>query len=138
MNSASVALVRDIVGVNGNLTDHRQLILGRAGTITVALIAAVVAQYAPSIIDGLLICYSIWAPSMLLPLLLGLYVRNTRPMAGWLSMLCGAVVSIIWQTALKEPMGIPAILVGLAASLGGWGFGQFCGKPVNKGQGGPV
>ena len=135
MNSASVALVRDIIGLNGKLTDRQQLIWGRTGTIGVALIATVVAQYAPSIIDGLLICYSIWAPGVLLPFLLGLYVKNTRPMAGWLAMLCGAAVSIVWQTALKEPMGIPAILVGLAASFGGWLIGQTFGKPANTQQG---
>lgn len=128
MNSASVAFVRDIVGLRGNLSDKAQLVLGRAATLGCAVIAVVVAQFAPSIIDGLLICYSIWAPSLLLPFLLGLYVKNTKPMAGWLAMIAGGTVSIIWQTALKEPLGIPAILVGLAASLAGWLVGQWLGK----------
>ena len=128
MNSASVALVRDIAELKWKLTDKQQLILGRIGTLGAAVIAILIAQVAPSILDGLLICYSIWAPSLLLPFLLGLYVKNTKSMAGWLAMLCGAAVSIVWQTLLKEPFGVPAILVGLAASLVGWLIGQVFGK----------
>ena len=132
LNSASVALVRDVIGINGNLTDKNQLLLGRAGTLVIAVLATIVAQYSPSIIEGLLICYSIWAPGLLLPFLLGLYLKETKPMAGWLSMIAGASVSIIWQTVLKEPMGIPAILVGLAASLLGYGIGHFMGKNAKQ------
>jgi hypothetical protein len=43
-------------------------------------------------------------------------------------MLCGASTSIIWQTILKEPSGIPAILVGLAASATGYAIGHFWGS----------
>jgi SSS family solute:Na+ symporter len=132
MNSASVVFVRDIVGLRGNMSDKAQLLLGRAATLGCAGVAVIVAQFAPSIIDGLLICYSIWAPSLLLPFLLGLYVKNTKPMAGWLAMIAGGVVSIGWQTVLKEPLGIPAILVGLAASLLGWLIGQWLGKAKSQ------
>lgn len=135
MNSAAVALVRDVIGIQGKMHDQTQLILVRVGTIVIALFAVVVAQYSPSIIDGLLICYSIWAPSLLLPFILGLYIKNTKPMAGWLSMLCGAAVSILWQTVLKEPGGVPAILVGLTASLAGYMIGHFFGGNVIKSQG---
>jgi SSS family solute:Na+ symporter len=128
MNSGSVAFVRDIIGISGNLSDKTQLIAGRAATLGMAVIAVVVAQFAPSIIDGLLICYSIWAPSLLLPFLLGLYVKNTKPAAGYIAMIMGGIVSIVWQTVLKEPWGIPAILVGLVASFSGWLIGQWLGK----------
>lgn len=130
LNSASVSLVKDIIGIRGNLNDRTELILSRIATLALAATAVIVAQYAPSIIEGLLICYSIWAPGLLLPFLLGLYVKRTKPMAGWLSMLVGAATSIIWQTVLKEPGGIPAILVGLAASGLGYIIGQMFG-PAN-------
>jgi SSS family solute:Na+ symporter len=128
LNSASVAFVRDILSIRGKLSDQSELLYSRMATIVIAVIAVVVAQYSPSIIEGLLICYSIWAPSILIPLLIGLYVKDTRSSAGWLSMLCGASTSIIWQTILKEPSGIPAILVGLAASATGYAIGHFWGS----------
>lgn len=129
LNAATVSFVRDIIGVNKQPSDRASLILSRVGTLVIALIATIVAQYAPSIIDGLLICYSIWAPACLLPFLLGMYLKRTTPMAGWLSMVCGGATSIVWQTFLKEPGGVPAILVGLAASGIGYLIGHFFGKP---------
>ena len=128
LNAATVSFVRDIVGVRGRLSDRNSLILSRIGTIFIAGVATVVARYSPSIIDGLLICYSIWAPGLLLPFLLGLYLKRTSPMAGWLSMIVGATTSILWQTALKEPGGYPAILVGLVASALAYIVGHYLGK----------
>ena len=128
LNAAAVSFVRDIVAVRGGLSDKNSLILSRVGTILIAGIAIVVARYSPSIIEGLLICYSIWAPGLLLPFLLGLYLKRTTPMAGWFSMIAGATTSILWQTVLKSPGGYPAILVGLLASALAYIAGHYLGK----------
>lgn len=128
LNSASVAFVRDIVGVNRTLTDRGSLLLGRFGTLVIAGISVFVSTYSPSIIKGLLICYSIWAPSVLLPFLVGLYHKRTVPMAGWLSIISGGISSVLWQTVLKEPAGIPAILVGLVFAILGYAIGHAAGR----------
>ena len=127
LNSATVALVRDIISINRPLDDRRALQLGRMGTLVIAAISVFVSVYSPSIIDGLLICYSIWAPSVLLPFLIALYRQRTVPMAGWLSMASGGITSILWQTLLKEPAGVPAILAGLAMSVLGYVVGHAIG-----------
>jgi SSS family solute:Na+ symporter len=134
LNSATVAFTRDIVrvAVRGNITDRQSLILSRAGTIVIAAIATIVARYAPSIIEGLLICYSIWAPGLLLALLLGLYLKRTTAAAGWLSMLSGSISSILWQTVLKEPWGIPAIFAGLVIGAAAYAIGLAIGKPLEE------
>jgi SSS family solute:Na+ symporter len=131
LNSATVAFTRDIVGIGAgrNLTDKQSLIVSRMGTLVIAGIATVAARYAPSIIDGLLVCYSIWAPGLLLPFLLGLYLKRTTATAGWLSMICGSVSSVLWQTVLKEPAGVPAILVGLAVAAIAFAVGSMIGNP---------
>lgn len=131
LNSATVAFTRDIVGVGfgKNLTDRQSLIVSRIGTIVIAGIATFAARYAPSIIEGLLICYSIWAPGLLLPFLLGLYLKRTTAMAGWLSMICGSLSSVLWQTVLEEPGGFPPILVGLFVAGIAYAFGYVIGKP---------
>ena len=128
MNAGAVAIVRDILGIHKELPDKKALLAGRIGTIFVAAVATVVARYSPSIIEGLLICYSIWAPSVLLALLIGLFRKKTVHMAGWLSMLAGGMTSIVWQAVLKEPAGIPAILAGLIAAAIGYLVGNFIGK----------
>jgi len=81
------------------------------------LIAAVLAYFAPSIIDGLLIIYSVWAPSVLPIFLFAILLRKPVRGAGAASMIVGAGASLIWQFALKEPGHVPALLVGLVANL---------------------
>ena len=125
LNAGTVCLVRDIIGSGFALSDRASLLLSRVGTLLIAIIAALAARYSPSIIDGLLVCYSLWAPALLLPLLLGLYLKRTAPLAGVLSILCGAGTSIAWQMFLHEPAGIPAILVGLLASALAYGLGHL-------------
>lgn len=118
LNSATVSLTRDIIqtATKKPIDDKRLLAISRIGTLAIALCATVAAQYAPSIIDGLLICYSVWAPGLLLPFLLALYLKRTKAVAGWSSMMCGSAASILWQTVFHEPGGVPAIFVGLAIS----------------------
>lgn len=128
LNSGAVAFVRDVVDAGHTLSDSAALRLSRWGTVGIALTSVVVSVYSPSIIDGLLICYSVWAPTVLIPLLLALYLKKTVNLAGWLSILSGGTVSILWQTVLKEPAGIPAILVGILANLIGYGIGHTWGK----------
>lgn len=132
MNSGSVAFVRDIISLKWKLDDNRALVLSRISTLVIAFISVIVAGFSPSIIEGLLICYSIWAPSILIPFLFGLYLKKTTPAAGWLSMTCGGASSIIWQMLLKEPFGIPAILVGMLFAFCGFIIGLSFDDKVKK------
>jgi len=128
LNAGAVALVRDIIGVRKEPSEKHSLLMGRIGTVLIAIAAAIVARYSPSIIDGLLICYSIWAPALLLPLLIGLFKKKTVPMAGWLSMLAGGMTSILWQGPLKNPGEVPAILAGLVAGTLAYMVGELIGR----------
>jgi SSS family solute:Na+ symporter len=128
LNSAAVAFVRDIVGIFAKPEEKTALILAKISTLCIAAIAILAAQFSPSIIEGLLILYAIWAPTMLVPLIAGLYLRETKPLASWLSILGGAAASLSWQFA-KEPGGIPAILIGLLLAFVLYGIGHFVGKP---------
>jgi SSS family solute:Na+ symporter len=136
LNAGSVSAVRDIIGVVApRQTKAHSLMLARVFTFVFALVAIFAAQYAPSIIDGLLLLYSIWAPTILVPLLLGLYLRRTRPLAGVLSIVAGGGVSLLWQAVLGEPGGVPAILVGLAAALAAYAIGHTASRQVMSPEG---
>jgi SSS family solute:Na+ symporter len=134
LNSGSVTFVRDIVGTLGNPSERATLLLAKGSTLGLAAVAIYAAHFAPSIIDGLLILYSIWAPTIILPLLIALYCRKTRPLAGCLAMLLGGTSSLLWQTVLKEPHGIPAILVGMVVAGIAYGVGHAFGNPIDESQ----
>lgn len=125
LNSGAVSFVKDIVGTFGSPSEKTSLLLGKISTLGIAAVAIYVAQFAPSIIDGLLILYSIWAPTILIPMLGALFGWRTTPASGWLSILLGGGSSLVWQLLLHEPSGIPAILVGLVGSILGFLIGRL-------------
>jgi len=137
LNAGAVAFTEDIVkplvvlarrsragraaGDSGGLADSAALNVGRLATIAIALTAAVGVVVVPSIIEGLLICYTIWAPAILPVLIMGLWAERPRPLAGILSMTVGTAVAIVFQfwIGVGVPTIIPALALALAAYLVG-------------------
>jgi len=95
LNAGAVAFTQDIVKPFVELPNGTALKIGRCATITIAAIAAACTPIVPSIIDGLLICYTIWASAILPALIIGLWIKHPRPLAGILSMGVGTVVAMI-------------------------------------------
>ena len=99
LNAGAVAFTQDIVKPFSDLPDRAALSVGRSATIIIALTAAAGAVAVDSIINGLLICYAIWAPAILPALIIGLWVKRPRPLAGILSMGVGSIVAVtLWVT----------------------------------------
>ena len=117
LNAGAVAFTQDIVKPFAKLPDETALNVGRCATIVIAAIAATGAVFVPSIIAGLLICYTIWAPAILPALIIGLWIKRPRPLAAILSMAVGTLVAILFQFVLPSAIDVPAIIPALAASL---------------------
>jgi len=124
LNAGAVAFTQDIVKPFAKVPDSTALNIGRCATIVIAAIAAVGALAVPSIIDGLLICYAIWAPAILPALIIGLWVKNPRPLAGILSMSIGAAVAVVLWVIFKFVFGwsievcVPRVIIpGLGSAL---------------------
>ncbi|MBL7188433.1 MAG: sodium:solute symporter family protein [Phycisphaerae bacterium] len=99
LNAGAVAFTQDIVKPHMNLKDEAALSVGRSATIVIALTAAAGAVAVDSIINGLLICYAIWAPAILPALIIGLWIKRPQPLAGILSMSAGSIVAVtLWVT----------------------------------------
>jgi SSS family solute:Na+ symporter len=116
LNAASVCMTRDLMPASW--LDRKQLYVARISTILFAITAAMLGLRAPGIIDGLLICYSIWAPTILPPLIWSLLGFRTSQMGGTLSILGGGLASgsvLVFHVASGNPA--IAILAGLSASL---------------------
>ncbi len=116
LNAGAVAFTEDIVKPFITLPDKSALNIGRCATIIIAIIAAAGAVAVPGIISGLLICYTIWAPAILPALIIGLWLKHPRPLAGILSMGIGTLAAITFQFA-SWPTEVPAILAALGAAL---------------------
>lgn len=117
LNAGAVAFTEDVIRPFVKISDRGSLICGRAATVGIAALAAAAAVAVPSIIEGLLICYTIWAPAILPAAVLGLWLKKPRPLAGILSMLTGAAVALSFKVIWHDAMEIPAILPALAAAL---------------------
>lgn len=130
LNAGAVVLTQDILRPFAHLPDRVALRVGRGATVLVASIAATVAMFVPSVIEGLKFCYGIWAPAILPALIIGLWLKRPRPWAGASSMIVGTLVAVAFKWPVFSETGIPAILAGLPCSLlayavGHWAQGVF-------------
>lgn len=112
LNSAAVALTRDIM----RRPTGAGLLVTKGAGILVGLVGMLIGLYVPSIVEALLLAYSVWAPTIVVPLVAALVFRRVAPIAGLAAMVGGGVTTLGW-TALGEPMGVPGLMAGMAASL---------------------
>ncbi|MFH1884937.1 MAG: sodium:solute symporter family protein [Planctomycetota bacterium] len=132
LNAGAVAFTQDIVKPFAKVPDSTALNIGRCATIVIAAIAAVGALAVPSIIGGLLICYTIWAPAILPVLIIGLWVKRPRPLAGILSMGIGTLVAIMFQFIFPSATEVPAIIPALGAALLAYMLGHWIEKAYEE------
>jgi SSS family solute:Na+ symporter len=135
LNAGAVCFTQDIIKPFMNLPNGTALNTGRIATIIIAAVAAVGAVAVHSIIDGLLICYTIWAPAILPALIIGLWVKNPRPLAGILSMAVGSIVAVmLWlilsymfKVARSSDIEIPPLVIipALSAALLAYALGNW-------------
>ena len=125
LNAGAVAFAEDVIQPFVKLTDRTALNIGRSATIVIAATAAAGAVAVPSIISGLLICYTIWAPAILPALIIGLWIKRPRPLAGILSMVVGTVVAITFQFIFPSATKVPAIIPALGAALLAYVLGHW-------------
>lgn len=115
INSSSIIFTNDIVAVFKNIGDKEKLLLARMSTLVVGVFSVVFALFMPSILEGLLLIYSLWAPAILIPLITSIYVKEKYGSAAIVAMISGIMTSLIWRhLAVNEH--VPAIFVGMTIS----------------------
>lgn len=138
LNAGAVAFTQDIIKPFAKLPDPEALNMGRTATIVIAVVAAAGAVAVPSIIGGLLSCYAIWAPAIPPTLVIGLWIKRPRPLAGFLSMSVGMATAIILWIALwlifkygwPREIEIPPLVIipALGAALVAYVIGHWAGQ----------
>jgi SSS family solute:Na+ symporter len=132
LNAGAVVLTQDIVKPFAQINDAASLNIGRGATIAIAAVAAACVPAVPSIIGGLLICYTIWASAILPAAIIGLWLKNPRPFAGFLSMSIGTVsaiiaIAIVFISAFEIDTPV-TIIPALGAALAAYLIGHRIGK----------
>ena len=117
LNAGAVALAEDVYNFRfaifnrqSAIVNRQSLNVARCATVGIAIVAAAGATAVPSIIKGLLICYTIWAPAILPAAVIGLWAKHPRPLAGILSMCAGTFVAITFQFILPSVIKSLAII----------------------------
>lgn len=118
LNVGAVAFARDFLGGLVALTDETQGWIVRRATFVIAIFGIVVATFGGSLIDILLVGYTIWVPS-LLPGLLWLLLHGSKkltPVAFWSGLVAGiAFWGFIEYVLTNSPA--PSIAVGFVANF---------------------
>lgn len=118
MNSAAIVLVKDIYQpfIKPDLSGGHRLWLERATTVAIGVLATLFAISVPSIVDALLYAYSLWAPTVIIPLLGAVLFGCRSAGAAVGAIVAGGVVTALWTWALGDPFGVPGVIVGVGAN----------------------
>jgi SSS family solute:Na+ symporter len=116
LNSASVALVNDLIRpLSGSRfrAESHSLMLSKSLNVLIGLLGVLFALLLPSLVDALLYCYTLWAPTVVLPLVIGVLRKDVSPPAGLSAMLAGGLATGLWEWVWQNPLGIPSLVVGV-------------------------
>lgn len=116
LNSTAVVFVKDIYQpfINPNISESRILWLQRLVTAVVGVIAIVFALSATSIIGLFLNIYALWAPTIIIPLVLATMWGFRSRIAALSAIVGGGATTVVWTWALDEPFGITGLMAGVA------------------------
>jgi solute:Na+ symporter, SSS family len=119
LNSTAVVFTKDIYQpfVNPDVSAQKRLWIERALSVVVGGAATVFAVTVPSIVDALLYSYSLWAPTVIIPLLAAVLFGVRSRSAGVAAILAGGLATAVWTWVLHEPFGITGLAAGVLVNL---------------------
>lgn len=97
INSGSTVFVRDIIYPLKEIDEKKSLIYSKISTIIIGLFTIILSTYVPSVIEGLLWCYSIWAPSILTILVASIVLNKHSKIGGISSILIGILSTVLFK-----------------------------------------
>ncbi len=115
LNAASVSFVRDLLNpFKPEISDKNSLFAARLMTLIIGVLGIIFAINAPGIIGAIMINYTLWAPSIVLPLVLAILLpERVNRSAGFFSVIAGIITVLAWRFVFSVPYGIPEIVPGL-------------------------
>ncbi len=125
LNNASVIFTRDIyqMFLRHEASDARMLLWARISTLAIGAAGVVAALSLPDVFQLLIYTYTLWAPSIVPPLVVALLwggprQRRVAPRAAVPAIVAGMTTTFLWGTPLLgQPLGIPPVVAGVFANL---------------------
>lgn len=120
LNSTAVVLTKDIYQPlkASPIPSSRKLTIERATSVIVGAAATIFALSVPSIVDALLYSYTLWAPTIIVPLFAAVLFGIRSAPAALAGIAAGAVVTAVWQWVLPAPFGLDdGLIPGVLANL---------------------
>lgn len=111
--SASTNISQDLYRgfINPDASDHQVLRLTRLVVIIFGIIAFVLGQYFPTILELQILAYTAYGATITTALFAVFLMRERLTKVGGITgMLVGFVVTIAWATVLSKPFGLNAVL----------------------------
>ena len=119
LNTAGVALSHDLLNtlVPRPISDRRRLFLARLATLLVGAVAVFLSLSGDHIMDLMLTAFRFWGPTVAVPLLVALYVRNTTSVQFFLPCCTGLSTVIAWEMLdVSNTLGLSSLIAGMAAN----------------------
>ena len=117
LHSASVAFSIDLYQMaRPDATDETLLKYSQYAVGVIGAIAVTFALLVPGLVQALLIVYTMWAPTVVAPLVIGLLWPEVPKASGIAAMAAGAIAAAIWEWGLAIPYGVPSLVAGLVAN----------------------
>ena len=115
LNCASTSIQADILEalkLGGEQTPS--IVWLRVLNVLIGVFAILIALNVPSLVDALLYCYSLWAPTIVIPFVLASFRINVHPLSGLLAIVSGGLSAGLWEWLWGVPFGIPSLIIGIA------------------------
>lgn len=122
LNATTVSFIQDVytplMQRSGKpIKDKTTLLLGKIVTFVTGVASVVFALSIPNIIDALTAAYTLWAPTIVFPLVIAVLLKINNKYAGVGGIVAGGVVTIIWSFILGDPFGLTGLVPGLLANI---------------------
>ena len=118
LNGAAVAFTNDVVGPlrRRSMSDRQALILAKATTLLVGVLAVIFAIKIKSILDMLIFAYHFWAPVIVIPLAAAFLGIKARARVFMAACIAGLVGMVLWNYLLLAPGGVDGLIIGVLSN----------------------
>lgn len=119
INAASTQVSEDLFKNFKSCSDKKLGKISAISAIFISIIAFAIAIFSSSIIDNLIIAYSIYSAGMFVPIIAAFYLKKAKKYARiiFLASILGILISLLFELGIIK-INMPSIIPSIASSLG--------------------